>query len=221
VIAPPRLVPAEALLSTLRKPSAGDLALDAAVSSGFPILRRIAKNTAEHGVDHQVVFGFSYQTARTLVGFLKRHRVDLRHVTGVRYSGELGHPFHVVEDDTVIVPLDHPFVKDGRFASLLVRDRELAESLATGFHELWRKAMRSLREIEVDPVRLFGDPRDGGRFLWYSGDWRVAGCPARLHISRCLRTTSRTLRLDGSTPTAASTPASMTVAPLTSTSNSP
>jgi sugar-specific transcriptional regulator TrmB len=130
----------------------GDLlALDAAVADGFPILRRIAKNTAARGVDHQVVFGFSYQTARTLVDFLKRHRADLRHVTGVRYSSELGHPFHVVDDETVIVPLDHPFVKEGRFASLLIRDRELAESLSDGFHTLWRKAMRSLREIAVDP----------------------------------------------------------------------
>jgi sugar-specific transcriptional regulator TrmB len=130
----------------------GDLlALDAAVADGCPILRRIAKNTAARGVDHQVVFGFSYQTARTLVDFLKRHRADLRHVTGVRYSSELGHPFHVVDDETVIVPLDHPFVKEGRFASLLIRDRELAESLSDGFHTLWRKAMRSLREIAVDP----------------------------------------------------------------------
>lgn len=132
----------------------GDLlALDTAIGGGFPILRRIAKNTAEHGVQHQVVFGFSYQTARTLLDFLKRHRQDLRHVTGVRYSGELGHPFHVVDDETVILPLDHPFVKEGRFASLLLRDRELAESLADGFDELWRKAMRSLREIDVDPRR--------------------------------------------------------------------
>ena len=130
----------------------GDLAaIDEAVATGFPILRRIAKNTAEHRVEHQMVFGFSYQTARPLVDFLKRHRTDLRHATGVRYSGELGHPFHVVDDDTVILPLDHPFVKDGRFASLLIRDRELADSLADGFQELWRKAMRSLREIDVDP----------------------------------------------------------------------
>ena len=130
----------------------GDLlALDTAIRGGFPILRRIAKNTAEHGVHHQVVFGFSYRNARTLVDFLKRHRHDLSHVTGVRYSGELGHPFHVIDDDTVVLPLDHPFVKEGRFASLLLRDRELAESLADGFTELWRKAMRSLREIDVDP----------------------------------------------------------------------
>jgi hypothetical protein len=130
----------------------GDLlALDSAIRGGFPILRRIAKNTADHGVQHQVVFGFSYQTGRTLVDFLKRHRHDLRHITGVRYSGELGHPFHVVDDETVVLPLDHPFVKEGRFASLLLRDRELAESLAGGFNELWRKAIRSLREIDVDP----------------------------------------------------------------------
>jgi HTH-type transcriptional regulator, sugar sensing transcriptional regulator len=131
---------------------AGDLmAIDTAVKDGFPILRRIAKNAAEHGVEHRVVFGFSYQSAGALVEFLKVHRHDLRQVTGVRYSGELGHPFHVVDDETVVLPLDHPFVKEGRFASLLVRDRELADSLVEGFQELWRKAMKSLREIQVDP----------------------------------------------------------------------
>jgi len=131
---------------------AGDLmAIDAAIRGGFPILRRIAKNAAEHDVEHRVVFGFSYQSAGQLVEFLKAHRHDLRQVTGVRYSGELGHPFHVVDDETVVLPLDHPFIKEGRFASLLVRDRELADSLAEGFHELWRKAMKNLREIQVDP----------------------------------------------------------------------
>ncbi|MEO5822969.1 MAG: helix-turn-helix domain-containing protein [Vicinamibacteraceae bacterium] len=131
---------------------AGDLqAIDAAIAGGFPILRRIARNAAVHGVEHRMVFGFSYRTAGALVEFLKTHRHDLRQVTGVRYSGELGHPFHVVDEDTVVLPLDHPFVKEGRFASLLVRDRELADSLAGGFHELWRQAMRSLREVSVDP----------------------------------------------------------------------
>ncbi len=39
-------------------------------------------------------------------------------------------------------------------ASLLLRDREPAENLADGFNELWRKAMRSLREIAVDPRQM-------------------------------------------------------------------
>jgi HTH-type transcriptional regulator, sugar sensing transcriptional regulator len=98
-----------------------------------------------------VVFGFSYQSAGQLVEFLNAYRHDLRQVTGVRYSGELGHPFHVVDHETVVLPLDHPFIKESRFASPLGRDRELADSLADGFHELWRNAMKNLREIQVDP----------------------------------------------------------------------
>lgn len=138
---------------------AGDLrAIDGAVEAGFPILRRIARNAAERGVEHRVVFGFSYRSAGDLVTFLRTHRADLKHVTGVRYSAELGHPFHVVDDDTVVLPLDHPFVREGRFASLLIRDRELADNLVEGFQELWRKAMRHLREIAVDP-RATGEAR--------------------------------------------------------------
>ncbi len=61
-----------------------------------------------YAAEHRVVFGFSYRSAGRLVEFLKTHRHDLRQVTGVRYSGELGHPFRVVDDDTVVLPLDHP-----------------------------------------------------------------------------------------------------------------
>ena len=44
-------------------------------------------------------------------------------------------------------------VPEGRFASLLIRDNELALNLAEGFETLWRKAMRSLQEINFDPRR--------------------------------------------------------------------
>jgi sugar-specific transcriptional regulator TrmB len=131
----------------------GDLAaIDRAVGDGFPILRRVARNAVERGVDHRVVFGFSYHTAPRLLEFLKRHGEDLGHVTGVRYAGELGHPFHVVDDEMVILSLDHPFVPEGRFASLLVHDAELAQRLTDGFEQLWRKAMRDLREISFHPA---------------------------------------------------------------------
>jgi HTH-type transcriptional regulator, sugar sensing transcriptional regulator len=69
----------------------------------------------------------------------------------VRYSGELGHPFHVIDEDIVILCLDHPFIPEGRFASLLVRDRHLAQQLADGFQKLWSKAMRDLHEIDFHP----------------------------------------------------------------------
>lgn len=130
----------------------GDLAaIEAAAAKGFPILRRIARNATERRVDQRVVFGFAYRTAPHLVGFLRKQRAHLEHVTGVRYSGELGHPFHVIDEDMVILCLDHPFIPEGRFASLLVRDKDLAKQLADGFQKLWSKAMRNLREIDFQP----------------------------------------------------------------------
>jgi hypothetical protein len=86
-----------------------------------------------------------------LMEFLHRHKGHLEQVTGVRYSGELGHPFHVIDDEIVILCLDHPFIPEGRFASLLVRDKELATRLAEGVKELWSKAMRDIREIAFYP----------------------------------------------------------------------
>ncbi len=71
--------------------------------------------------------------------------------TGVRYSGELGHPFHVVDDDLVILSLDDPYIPEGRFAPLLVRDQEPAQNLAAGFQKLWSKAMPNLRDIDFHP----------------------------------------------------------------------
>jgi hypothetical protein len=140
----------ERILSYMERPDLA--AVDASVASGLPILRRIARNAAEHRVSHRVVFGFSYTTAPQLVEFLRRHRADLRHVTGVRYSGELGRSFHVVDADMVVLPQDHPFAPGGRFASLLIRDRDLAEGLAIGFEGLWKKAMKDLREVGFQPV---------------------------------------------------------------------
>lgn len=130
----------------------GDLAaIERLNAAGFPILRRIARNTKELRIDHRVVFGFTHQSAPQLVDFLRKYKAHLEHVTGVRYSGELGHPFHVVDDDLVILSLDHRFISEGRFASLLVRDEELAQKLAGGFEKLWSKAMKSIREIDFHP----------------------------------------------------------------------
>jgi sugar-specific transcriptional regulator TrmB len=130
----------------------GDLsAIEQVTNDGFPILRRIAANATERKIDQRVVFGFRYQTAPRLVAFLRKYRTHLEHITGVRYSGEIGHPFHVIDEDLVILCLDHPFVPEGRFASLLVHDKELAQRLADGFQSLWTKAMKDLREISFDP----------------------------------------------------------------------
>jgi hypothetical protein len=130
----------------------GDLsAIDRQAESGFDVLKRLARAASGRGLDHRAIFGFSDRTAPRLVGFLRRHGGALGHLSGLRYSGELGHPFHVLDDETVILSLDHPFVPEGRFASLLVHDRELAASLTQGFETLWQKALQDLREIRFLP----------------------------------------------------------------------
>jgi len=130
----------------------GDLAaVERVAATGFDVWKRIGKSASRGRIDHRVVFGFSDRTAPRLLEFLRAHAGSLGHLTGVRYSGEMGHPFHVVDDDTVILSLDHPFVPEGRFASLLVRDQTLAESLAQGFEALWQKALRDLRELRFFP----------------------------------------------------------------------
>jgi HTH-type transcriptional regulator, sugar sensing transcriptional regulator len=130
----------------------GDLAaIERVAGEGFDVLRRIRRTTGRGGFDHRIVFGFSDRTAPRLLAFFQAHAASLRHVSGVRYSGEIGHPFHVIDEDTVILSLDHPFVPEGRFASLLVRDSALAESLAQGFDRLWHAALRDLREVRLLP----------------------------------------------------------------------
>lgn len=131
----------------------GDVdSIDRTDGPGLPLLKRIARNNAARRIDHRVVFGFAYRSAPKLVAFLKKHRAHLEHVTGVRYSGEIGHPFHVIDDEMVILSVDHPFVDGGRVASLLIRDPMLAQRLAAGFETLWAKAMKSLREISFHPA---------------------------------------------------------------------
>jgi hypothetical protein len=130
----------------------GDLrAIEQVAAAGFDVLKPVARSAAARKLDHRVVFGFTDRTAPRLLEFLRGFGPLLGHLSGVRYSGELGHPFHVLDEDTVILSLDHPFVPEGRFASLLVRDQSLAESLAQGFETLWQKALQDLREVRFYP----------------------------------------------------------------------
>ena len=132
----------------------GDLAaMTRQAQEGFDVLKRIVRAVNDRGIQHRVIFGFSDRTAPRLVHFLRTNEPSLTRLSGLRYSGEMGHPFHVIDSETVILSLDHPFVPEGRFASLLVSDRALAESLTTGFESLWNQALKDLREVKLSPRR--------------------------------------------------------------------
>jgi sugar-specific transcriptional regulator TrmB len=144
---------ADARSSVLSYMEAGDIAaINAQAGRGFDVLKRLSR-ARERRVDHRAVFGFSDRTAPTLLDFLRRHASSIEGLSGIRYSGELGHPFHVIDREMVILSLDNPFVPEGRFASLLVRDSALAASLSDGFDVLWQRALADLREIRFYPRR--------------------------------------------------------------------
>lgn len=124
---------------------------------GFDVLRTLARERERSGVEHRTIFGFSDRSAPPLLAFLRDFAASTRALTGVRYSGEMGHPFHVIDDDIVILALDHPFIGEGRFASLLVQDAGLAAQLAHGFDQLWQRALRNLRDIRAWPTRAGRD----------------------------------------------------------------
>lgn len=115
------------------------------------ILRRIRNNAETKGIHHRIVFGFNHRDAPQLIAFLKSFRQELRSATGIRYAGVLGHPFHVIDGEVVILSLDNPFLPERRVASLLIRNVELSQTLTLGFDSLWSKAMKSLTEIDVHP----------------------------------------------------------------------
>lgn len=120
-------------------------------SGGTNILKAVRKNLEARSIEHRIVFGFGPRDANELIKFLKEYRAELRSTTGVRYAGLLGHPFHVVDGETVILSLDNPFLSERRFGSVMMRSKELAQPLSKGFEELWRKSMKSLQEINFDP----------------------------------------------------------------------
>jgi HTH-type transcriptional regulator, sugar sensing transcriptional regulator len=134
-------------------------AVDEVAQEGFDVLKRIGRNCSARRVDHRIVFGFSDRTAPRLLKFLHRHSESIRNASGVRYSGELGHQFHVMDEETVLLSLDHPFASERRFASLLVRDKALADSLTAGFEALWRRALKDLREVRLLPRRDSARPQ--------------------------------------------------------------
>lgn len=126
-------------------------AIRKANSGGMNILKSVRKNLEARSIEHRIVFGFGPRDANELIRFLKDYRMELRSTTGVRYAGLLGHPFHVVDGETVILSLDNPFLTDRRFGSVMMKSKELAQPLTKGFEELWRKSMKSLQEISFDP----------------------------------------------------------------------
>lgn len=131
----------------------GDLqAITQLREGGFDVLRLIAGSRRRHGFEHRLMIGFGRRDGAALRRFLRSFADVLPDPAGLRYCAQIGHPFHLIDEEQVVLAVDHPFAGDGRLASLLVHDTGLATELAGGFEALWSRALTDLGQIRAWPV---------------------------------------------------------------------
>lgn len=131
----------------------GDLdAIKASATNGFNLWRHLQPMLDASATPQRVIFGMAPSKLGTLLEFLREFAPWLQQLSGLRYAGVIGHPFHVIDRKQVILAVDHPFVSGGRVASLLIDDVDLASRLADGFDGLWAKALKDLREVRAVPM---------------------------------------------------------------------
>lgn len=146
----------EARSEVLSYLEAVDLAwLERCTADGFDLLRSLhqIRSSSATSIDHRLIFGYAMRAADELLGFLARAAPWLGLIKGVRYTSVMGHPFHVMDRQVVILSVDHPLAPERRIASLWIEDPPLAAGLAGGFDALWHKAMKQLREIRGIPLQ--------------------------------------------------------------------
>lgn|GEM_PF-1156347 len=131
----------------------GDLrAIEQVRETGFDVLRLIAGSRRRTGFEHRVMIGFGRRDGAAVRRFLRAHADVLPEPAELRYCAEIGHPFHLIDEEQVVLAVDHPFAGDGRLASLLVHDQGLAGQLAGGFEALWARALPDLAQIRAWPT---------------------------------------------------------------------
>lgn len=131
----------------------GDLrAIEQVREAGFDVLRLIAGSRRRSGFEHRVMIGFGRRDGAAVRRFLHAFADVLPEPAALRYCAEIGHPFHLIDEEQVVLAVDHPFAGDGRLASLLVHDQGLAGELAGGFETLWARALPDLAQIRAWPT---------------------------------------------------------------------
>ncbi len=131
----------------------GDLRVFAQMrESGFDVLRLIAGSRRRSGFEHRLIIGFGRRDGAAIRQFLRTFADLLPEPAALRYCAEIGHPFHLIDEEEVVLAVDHPFAGDGRLASLLVHDQGLADELAGGFETLWARALPDLGQIRAWPT---------------------------------------------------------------------
>jgi sugar-specific transcriptional regulator TrmB len=115
----------------------------------FDIRKIIDRHDATRNIHHRYLFSLPPGAEVGLLPFLQQTSslpVPGREARVIRTRLT---PFHVVDDEVVILGIDHPLARSVRVASLLIRDRGFARDLLDGFENVWAKAVPVAELLEA------------------------------------------------------------------------
>ncbi len=135
------LARSEHVSASLLSPTCVEIVQRMKLRHRFDIRKIIDRHDSALSIHHRYLFSLPPGAEVALVAFLEQPSsvpVPRREVRAIRARLT---SFHVVDDEVVILGIDHPLARSVRVASLLIRDRALARDLLEGFDAVWEKAV--------------------------------------------------------------------------------
>jgi sugar-specific transcriptional regulator TrmB len=135
------LARAERATASLLSPTCVEIVQRMKLRHRFDIRKIIDRHDEARNIHHRYLFSVPPGAEVALLPFLQQPSsvpVPRREARAIRARLT---PFHVVDDEVIILGIDHPLARGMRVASLLIRDRTFARDLLEGFDAVWEKAI--------------------------------------------------------------------------------
>lgn len=134
------LARSERATASLLSPTCVEIVQRMKLRHRFDIRKIIDRHDEARNIHHRYLFSLPPGAEVALLPFLQQPSVPVprREARAIRVRLT---PFHVVDDEVIILGIDHPLARGVRVASLLIRDRTFARDLLEGFDAVWEKAI--------------------------------------------------------------------------------
>ncbi len=135
-----QLARSERASASLLSPTCVEIVQRMKLRHRFDIRKIIDRHDEARNIHHRYLFSIPPGAEVALLPFLQQPsaiQVPQREARATRAHLT---PFHVVDDEVIILGIDHPLARSVRVASLMIRDRNFAKDLMEGFDALWEKA---------------------------------------------------------------------------------
>jgi hypothetical protein len=134
------LARSERATASLLSPTCVEIVQRMKLRQRFDIRKIIDRHDEARNIHHRYLFSLPPGAEVALLPFLQQPAIPVPRREARAIRARLT-PFHVVDDEVIILGIDHPLARGVRVASLLIRDRTFARDLLEGFDAVWEKAI--------------------------------------------------------------------------------